>query len=495
MTRTRLAGIALLGVIAVLSHSVAGDDKPGPSDIIVDNADQDSAKLSGPWRIKAAQAAHRYGADFAFIAGGSEATATFKPAIPATDRYDVYIRYVTLPASSRRVSVEIHHADGTATQSINQKMSGGKWVLLGRYRFRAGREGSVVIKASDAQGLVVADAVRFAPFLALAQDGGKEPVDTPAPAEAPETGDESGDASGAVPSPAPTPVQFSDSEIIASARATSDRWAEQTRHDIFDGLHLVETDHFLIYTALDSSDDDLLGSECERFHDSLRDTFGAPDDRKLWRAKLIVFAFRRGYDFVKFAKTVHQAYPADADMAETTGYIVPLSFKGGGGTITTYCVALTYETAKRQATPPTQEAFLAGLASHIVQVVQLSNPAGKHPPPWVQEGLADYLASTLVPGCPLVQRRALAAAAAVRHGHNVLAIFERTGPLPITRRGIDERGVAQGLVRFLYLRDKEAFFRYYTLLTEGKADADALQETFELTHKGLVKLWRAAAAE
>ena len=400
MRRTCLAGIALLGVIAVLSHSMVGDDEPGPNDIIVDNADQRSAKLSGRWRIKAARAAHRYGADFAFIAGGSEATATFRPAIPAADQYDVYIRYVTLPASSRRVSVEIHHADGTVTQSINQKMSSGRWVLLGRYRFRYGRDGYVTIKAADARGLVVADAVRFSPFLALAENGGKRPVDTPAPAEAPEAGDESSDASGAVPSPARTPVQFSESEIVTAARSAGDGWAAKARDNISESLRLIETDHFLIYTAFDKRDDGLLRSECERFHDRLAETFSIPQGRKLWRAKLIVFAFRRGDAFVEFAKTIHQAYSAEADMDEMTSYILPLNFGGGGWTITTYCITLTYQIAERSAAPPTHESFLANLASNLAQVVQLSDPAGGAPPSWVQEGLSDYLASTLVSGCP-----------------------------------------------------------------------------------------------
>ncbi|HDZ21045.1 hypothetical protein LCGC14_0017860 [marine sediment metagenome] len=493
MTRTRLVGIALLGIIAVLPHSVADDDEPGPNDIIVDNADK-RAKLTGAWRIKAARAAHRYGADFAFIAGGSKATAKFRPAIPATDQYHVYIRYVTLPASSRSVSVDIHHADGTVTRTINQKMSSGKWVPLGRYRFRYGRDGYVTIKAADARGLVVADAVRFVPLLVLVENRGTRPVETPAPAKAPETADEPGDTPGATSSPARTPVQFSESEIVAAARSTGDKWAAKVRGDISGSLRLIETDHFLIYTALDTTDDGLLRSECERFHDRLAETFSIPQGRKLWQGKLIVFAFRRGDAFVEFAKTIHGAYSAETDMDEMTSYIMPLNFGGGGGTITTYCITLTYQIAKSSAAIPTHESFLANLASDLVQVVQLSDPTGGAPPSWMHEGLSDYLASTFVSGCPQAQRRARAAAAAIRQGHNVMAVFQRTGPLQVVRRGIDERGVAQSLVRFLYLRDKDAFFRYYGLLKEGKADADALQETFELTHKGLVKLWRAEPA-
>ncbi|MNC70095.1 Xanthan lyase precursor [compost metagenome] len=59
------------------------------------------------------------------------------------------------------IPVEVVHAGGTATLSIDQTSNGGVWNLLGTYSFTAGTSGSVTIRNSGTSGYVAADAVRF----------------------------------------------------------------------------------------------------------------------------------------------------------------------------------------------------------------------------------------------------------------------------------------------------------------------------------------------
>ena len=52
------------------------------------------------------------------------------------------------------------------SRSVNQRINGGTWNLIGRYYFAAGYSfgaGSVILSATGADGYVVADAVKFVP--------------------------------------------------------------------------------------------------------------------------------------------------------------------------------------------------------------------------------------------------------------------------------------------------------------------------------------------
>ena len=60
------------------------------------------------------------------------------------------------------VPVDINHASGTASMTVDQTSSGGQWNLLGTYDFDAGTSGSITIDNAGTSGHVIADAVRFA---------------------------------------------------------------------------------------------------------------------------------------------------------------------------------------------------------------------------------------------------------------------------------------------------------------------------------------------
>jgi len=83
---------------------------------------------------------------------------TFQLNLPATGPYDVYLRWTSHDNRASNVPITINHDGGAASQVVNQKSNGGKWNLLGRYRFSAGT-GSVVISNTGTDGYVAADAV------------------------------------------------------------------------------------------------------------------------------------------------------------------------------------------------------------------------------------------------------------------------------------------------------------------------------------------------
>jgi len=61
------------------------------------------------------------------------------------------------------VPVDIIHAGGTATVTVNQQANNGVWTKLGRWNFNAGTAGKLVIRNTATNGFVIADAAQFTP--------------------------------------------------------------------------------------------------------------------------------------------------------------------------------------------------------------------------------------------------------------------------------------------------------------------------------------------
>lgn len=97
--------------------------------------------------------------------GGSRARAVWRPQIPETGRYAVYVSYTTFPASADNVHYVVHHAGQTSHFRVNQQIGDKTWVYLGHFLFHAGQteENCVELLAEDSpSGTVVsADCVRF----------------------------------------------------------------------------------------------------------------------------------------------------------------------------------------------------------------------------------------------------------------------------------------------------------------------------------------------
>ncbi|MEZ5384532.1 MAG: FAD-dependent oxidoreductase [Prosthecobacter sp.] len=97
-------------------------------------------------------------------AAKGEQRARFTPNLPAAGRYRVAITYGALANRAANVPVIIHHADGEATVTVNQKKKAGeKGVLLplGTFRFEKGKAGWLEISNSGTQGHVIVDAAQW----------------------------------------------------------------------------------------------------------------------------------------------------------------------------------------------------------------------------------------------------------------------------------------------------------------------------------------------
>lgn len=93
-----------------------------------------------------------------------KSVAQWRPDIPETGEYAVYVSYPSLPNSVSDAKYLVYHNGGVTEFRVNQRMGGGTWVYLGTFGFDKGSNeyGQVqLLNESREKGVVGADAVRF----------------------------------------------------------------------------------------------------------------------------------------------------------------------------------------------------------------------------------------------------------------------------------------------------------------------------------------------
>jgi PKD repeat protein len=141
-------------------------DPQAPFELIMDNADSEGVEITGEW-VEATFTSGYYGTNYIHNnnEGRGAKSVRFTPDIPVLSLVTVEMRY---PAGSNRagsVPVDIIHAGGISTVTVNQKDTSpgnhNTWVSLGSYLFNAGETNSVLIRTDSTNGSVMVDAVRF----------------------------------------------------------------------------------------------------------------------------------------------------------------------------------------------------------------------------------------------------------------------------------------------------------------------------------------------
>jgi hypothetical protein len=243
-------------------------------------------------------------------------------------------------------------------------------------------------------------------------------------------------------------------------------WAEQAKA-FAPALHLVETPQFLIHSTWNRSDDKPLAEVCQKMYQAMCRQFDIPADQNIWAGKCALYLFRQQEEYKRFSTEVCKYGSPDA--GGYCGYegnfvflaIGPCRNRNG-----------FYE-------------LLVHEASHAFLLRYLTDRAL---PPWLNEGLAEYMAATLVPGAGAGGKYVRATAEAVRKNRDASGVLNRVGLVDF------DYGIAQSLVRFLIARDRAAFVRLVALLKEGADEQQALRQSYDLTRDQFLSEWRKAAA-
>jgi hypothetical protein len=137
-------------LLTVGTQGIITIDNPGA--VFVDEGDWNT--YSGPGETF-------YGANMRLKAAGTGSkTATWTPDITIAGDYDVYAWWSAYPTRASNAPYTVNHTGGSNTIPVSQKVDGGRWNLLGTFNFAVGTSGSVVL-SDDADGVVVADAIRW----------------------------------------------------------------------------------------------------------------------------------------------------------------------------------------------------------------------------------------------------------------------------------------------------------------------------------------------
>ena len=103
------------------------------------------------------------GGSFRYHAGGTGTNSvTWTPTLPASAVYKVYARWTAGTDRATNATYEVTHLGGVNTVTVNQQQRDGEWVYLGGYSMVIG-QGHKVKLTDNANGVVVADAVKFIP--------------------------------------------------------------------------------------------------------------------------------------------------------------------------------------------------------------------------------------------------------------------------------------------------------------------------------------------
>ena len=156
---TRSGGSAAAGV-ALLLASLLQAAPIFAAELVVDNSDG-AVMVKGKWTTTTTTGGF-YGADYLFrTAGDGNSSVTWPFPSGTAGRYEVFGRWSAGPNRASNAIYVINSTSGATNVSVNQKANGGAWQSLGTFDFQPGKGQGVVI-TDKADGVVVADAIRFA---------------------------------------------------------------------------------------------------------------------------------------------------------------------------------------------------------------------------------------------------------------------------------------------------------------------------------------------
>ena len=144
------------------SRGVAPDDLEG---IVIDDV---KAEFGGSWQSSSASKRYvGFGYRHDGKVGDGKATARFAAQLPKTGRYQVRFGYTPNSNRAGNVRVEVQHARGSQTFTVNQRQPPPEddlFLTLGVFDFEAGTPAVVTLSNGDADGYVVVDAVQWLPL-------------------------------------------------------------------------------------------------------------------------------------------------------------------------------------------------------------------------------------------------------------------------------------------------------------------------------------------
>jgi hypothetical protein len=229
----------------------------------------------------------------------------------------------------------------------------------------------------------------------------------------------------------------------------------------FPALAVVETHEFIVATDIPAAQMAPSTAKLDAMHDLLCDLYGIPQGEPVWQGKCLVVAFLAADDFRAFegrfmevdAKGMHGLCHQRSD-----GRVIMACHRGDDAPA--FAHMLVHETSH-------------GFNHRWMSPVRLPN--------WLNEGIAEWVGTQVVPGCDQVPLKEARAGEFVRATGGL-------GPGFFAAENIDavQYGIASGLVKFMAGRDQRKFAALVRGVKKGLPVEESLRQAYGATLEELV---------
>ena len=239
------------------------------------------------------------------------------------------------------------------------------------------------------------------------------------------------------------------------------KYAQETQDTLHTSLGSFETEYFLFCSDLNPAEGRQWAALLDRMYDRLAQTFAVAPHRNIWRGKALIFVYRNEKDYMRYEREI-----AKADPTGTAGMCA--AYPDGSVKIAFY----------RQ---PDQLLFAHVLVHESVHgfIHRYRTPIPV--PGWANEGLAEWIATDLVP--QRGRRESVKANAAS-------GIREHQGKLGAFFNGKQIEGwqypVAEQLTGFMVAQSKPGYVKFINGIKEGLETDEALRDRYGAPRERLV---------
>lgn len=235
----------------------------------------------------------------------------------------------------------------------------------------------------------------------------------------------------------------------------------------FPSLQVSNTHEFLVATDIPAAQMAPYLASLDAMHDLLCDLYDIPRGEPVWKGKCLVLAFLRENDFTAFEQRFMQTQMQGAHgicHQRSDGRVVMACHRGDDPSA--FAHMLVHET------------------SHGFNHRWMS-PA--HLPNWLNEGIAEWVGTQVVPACrqvPLKEARAIEFMRA--RGTTGPGFFDNG---PNAHIEAVQYGIASSVVKFLVARNRKKFAEFVQGVKEGASVEESFQQTFKASLDDVLKAY------
>ncbi|MEA2734074.1 MAG: hypothetical protein QOE14_525 [Humisphaera sp.] len=253
-------------------------------------------------------------------------------------------------------------------------------------------------------------------------------------------------------------------EEMTAAVEDLKKFAEETKQRVNSKLVLYETQYFLFYSDLPANDAKNWSGLLDRMYAKLALLFGVPKGENIWRGKALVFVFSRDEDYFKFQMKMH-----DKTMAVGTAGMCH-TFGNGDVHIAFF----------RQ---PNELDFAHVLVHESVHGFLHRYRSPIDIPSWINEGLAEVIASELVPRPGITQSSTAQGRQDLQTRRDLGKMFEEEHIVAW------QYSVSRTMTEFMISQSRKGYVDFINGIKDGMPWEDALPKKYGVSLDQLVRAY------